>query len=57
MKLDVGAPKIRFQQLQENTKQIEKHCETLIGNVQQMCKNILQIIQKDNAKLTFVNAF
>jgi len=40
--------------LQEYTNQMEDHCQTLIGNVQQTCMNILQIIHKDHAKLTLL---
>jgi len=34
--------------------QMEDHCKTLIGSVQQTCTNVLQIIHKDSAKLTLL---
>jgi len=54
IKLDVGALGIRLQQLQEYTNQMEDHCKNLIGNVQQTCMNILQIIHRDHSKLTLL---
>jgi len=54
IKLDIGALEIRFQQLRNYTEQMEDHCKTLIGNVQQTCSNVLQMINKDNAKLALL---
>jgi len=54
IKVDVGALEIRFQQLQDYTNQMKDHCQTLIGNIQQTCTNVLQIIDKDNAKLALL---
>jgi len=54
IKVDVGALEIRFQQLQDYTNQMKDHCQTLIGNIQQTCINVLQIIDKDNAKLALL---
>jgi len=54
IKLDIGALEIRYQQLRDYTARMEDHCNTLIGNVQQTCSNILQIINKDNAKLALL---
>jgi len=45
---------IRFQQLRDYTEQMEDHCNTFIGNVQQTCSNVLQMINKDNAKLALL---
>jgi len=54
IKLDIGALEIRFQQLRDYTEQMEDHCNTFIGNVQQTCSNVLQMINKDNAKLALL---
>jgi len=54
IKLDVGALEIRSQQLRDYTEQLEEHCKILIGNVQQTCTNVLQIIHKDSDKLTLL---
>jgi len=50
----IGALEIRSQQFQDYTEQLEQHCKTLIGNIHQMCTNVLQIIHKDSAKLTLL---
>jgi len=54
IKLDIGVLEICYQQLRDYTEQMEDHCNTLIGNVQQTCSNVLQMINKDNAKLALL---
>jgi len=54
IKMDIGVLEIRYQQLRNYTAQMEDHCNTLIGNVQQTCSNVLQMINKDNAKLALL---
>ena len=54
IKLDITALRTRFEQLQAlYLKNIEKRCERVIaGNAQQMCANMIRILEKENIQLT-----
>ncbi|KAL6263045.1 hypothetical protein P5V15_005863 [Pogonomyrmex californicus] len=52
IKLDINPLEKRAQQMENYLDQISEQCKSIIGLVQFTYKNIMQIIQKDNAKLT-----
>jgi len=45
---------VRFLQLQNYFKQTKKLCRELNEDLQPTCRNVIQVIEKDNAKLTLL---
>ncbi|KAL6252209.1 hypothetical protein P5V15_009231 [Pogonomyrmex californicus] len=52
IKLDINTLEKRARQMENYLDQTNERCKSIIGSVQFTCKNIMQKMQKDNAKLT-----
>jgi len=51
IEIDVLAIGARFLQLEDYREQTQKLCEKIHKNIQSTCQNVIQIIEKDSAKL------
>jgi len=51
IEIDVLAIDARFLQLEDYREQTQKLCEKIHENIQPTCQNMMQVIEKDSAKL------
>jgi len=52
--IDVLAIDARFLQLEDYREQTQKLCEKIHENIQPTCQNVMQVIEKDSAKLRLI---